>query len=267
MFRHHARVTDTAPDAHGSAVIEPSWALGLLPPLDRNGLREGNRAMRPVAAAIAIWGVVTGVAMVNAGLGLWPSLLMTFIVYAGSAQLATTPLLAARTPLPVVWVTAALVNVRFIIFAAAARRSFTHLPFRQRIVAGYLNGDLGFALFSQRFGDTTAGTSEQHGFFFACNGMNWVTWQVASIVGIVVGNLAPTEWGLELAASTALIAVLIPMVVRLPAIVGIIVTGICSLWTIHLPMRLGLPVSVLVGVTAALAAETMSPSTRKATAR
>ena len=48
------------------------------------------------------------------------------------------------------------------------------------------------------------------------------------------------------------------MVVRLPAIVGIVVTGMCSLWTIHLPMRLGLPVSVLIGVTAALAVETLS---------
>ena len=238
-------------------MIEPSWALGLLPPLDRDGLRDGARTMRPVAAAIAIWGVVTGVAMVNAGLGLWPSLLMTFIVYAGSAQLATTPLLAARTPLPVVWITAALVNVRFVIFAAAARRSFVHLPFRQRVVAGYLNGDLGFALFSQRFGDTSVGTPQQHGFFYACNGMNWATWQVASIVGIVVGDLAPASWGLELAASTALIAVLVPMVVRLPAIAGIVATGVCSLLTIHFPMRLGLPVSVLVGVCVALAAESI----------
>jgi predicted branched-subunit amino acid permease len=163
-----------------------------------------------------------------------------------------------------VWVTAALVNVRFIIFAAAARRSFVHLPFRQRVVAGYLNGDLGFALFSQRFGDTSVGTPEQHGFFYACNSMNWATWQVASILGIVVGDLAPASWGLELAASTALIAVLIPMVVRLPAVTGIVATGVCSLLTIHFPMRLGLPVSVLVGVCVALATETIGGTARPA---
>ncbi|MFZ9628032.1 MAG: AzlC family ABC transporter permease [Ilumatobacteraceae bacterium] len=258
---------ETAADPHTTDVFTPPWAMGLIPALDRNGLREGRRAMRPVAAAIAVWGIVTGVAMVNAGLGLWPSLLMTFLVYAGSAQLATTPLLAASTPLPVVWVTAALVNVRFVIFAAAARRSFADLPFRQRVVAGYLNGDLGFALFSQRFGDAATGTPEQHGFFYACNSMNWVTWEVASIAGIFLGDLAPTEWGLELAASTALIAVLIPMVVRAPAIAGVTVTAVCSLLTIHLPMRLGLPVSVLVGVSAALAVESFVPATRGGTRR
>lgn len=230
--------------------------LGLLPPLDPAGLREGRRAMRPVAIAIAVWGVVTGVAMVNAGLGVWPSVLMTLIVYAGSAQLATLPLLVVGTPLPIVWVTAALVNLRFVIFAAAARRSFVGLPFRQRVVAGYFNGDLGFALFSQRFPDQTdQGSPLQHGYYYGCNSMNWLVWEVASMAGIFIGDLAPTEWGLELAAVTALIAVLVPMVVRVPALVGAATTGACSLATLHLPMRLGLPISVLVGVAVALGAE------------
>ncbi|MFM8311295.1 MAG: AzlC family ABC transporter permease [Ilumatobacteraceae bacterium] len=230
--------------------------LDLLPPLDPAGLREGRRAMRPVAIAIAVWGVVTGVAMVNAGLGVWPSVLMTLLVYAGSAQLATLPLLVLGTPLPVVWVTAALVNLRFVIFAAAARRSFVGLPFRQRVVAGYFNGDLGFALFSQRFPDRAdEGTPFQHGYFYGCNSMNWLVWEVASMAGIFIGDLAPTEWGLELAAVTALVAVLVPMLVKAPALAGAAVTGACALLTLRLPMRLGLPISVLVGVAVALGAE------------
>lgn len=216
--------------------------------------------MRPVALAIAVWGIVTGVAMVNAGLGAWPAVLMTLVVYAGSAQLATLPLLVAGTPLPVVWVTAALVNLRFVIFAAAARPSFVHLPFRQRVVAGYMNGDLGFALFSQRFGDSSeTGTPEQLGFYYGCNSMNWFVWEVSSLVGIFVGDLAPTEWGLELAATTALVAVLVPMATRFPAVAGVAVAAACAVLTISLPMRLGLPIAVLAGVATALGAEWLGP--------
>lgn len=212
--------------------------------------------MAPVALAIAVWGLVTGVALVNAGLGTGMSLFMTVTVYAGSAQLAVLPLLLVRTPLPIVWITAALVNLRFVIFAAASRRSFAHLPLRQRFVAGYLNGDLGFALFTQRFPQRDgAGTPEQFGFFFGCASLNWLSWQVSSIVGILAGSLAPAEWGLELAATTALVAVIVPMVVRLPAVAGVTVTAIVSLLTVRLPMRLGLFVAVLLGVTAALIAE------------
>lgn len=230
---------------------------GWIPALDRDGLREGVRAMAPVSVAIAVWGVVTGVALVNAGLGTGASLLMTATVYAGSAQLATLPLLVVGTPLPIVWATAMLVNLRFVIFAAASRRSFVGLPFRQRLLAGYLNGDLGFALYSQRFSDATEfGTPQQYGFFYGCGVMNWLVWQVSSVIGIFVGSLAPTEWGLELAATMALVAVLVPMVAKIPAVTGIAVTGVASLLTVGWPMRLGLIVSVFAGVAAALGTET-----------
>lgn len=212
--------------------------------------------MAPLTPAIGVWGLVTGVAMVNAGLTVPIALLVTFTVYAGSAQLATLPLLAAGAPLPVVWVTALLVNLRFVIFAAASRKAFVRLPLRQRLVAGYLNGDLGFALFSRRFGDVGEhGTPEQFGYFYGCAGINWLAWQVASVAGILLGNLAPTDWGLDLGAVLALVAVIIPMAQRFPAVAGVVVTVVCSVLTVGMPMRLGLLVSVLAGVGVAVAAE------------
>ena len=43
-------------------------------------------------------------------------------------------------------VTATMVNMRFVIFSAASRKAFTGLPWYQRLSAGYLNGDVPFAL-------------------------------------------------------------------------------------------------------------------------
>jgi predicted branched-subunit amino acid permease len=217
--------------------------------------------MAPLSVAIAVWGVVTGVAMVNSGLSVTIALVMTLTVFAGSAQLAVLPLLATSAPLPIVWITALLVNLRFVIFAAASRSSFSMLPWQQRIVAGYLNGDLGFALFSRRFADhPERGTPEQWGYFYGAAVVNWVAWQVASIVGILIGGLAPTDWGFELAAYLALAAVLIPMVHRFPVIAGIAVTAALSVVLARLPLRLGLPVAVLGGVVVALAAESIRPA-------
>ena len=140
---------------------------GLLPPIDRQAYHEGLRAMAPLGVAISVWGLVTGVAMVNSGLSIPMAILITLTVFAGSAQLAVLPLLATSAPLPIVWVTALLVNLRFVIFAAASRKSFVMLPWQQRMLAGYLNGDLGFALFSRRFADDPQrGTPEQWGYFY-----------------------------------------------------------------------------------------------------
>jgi predicted branched-subunit amino acid permease len=228
----------------------------LVPPFAPDSFRTGVREMAPLAVAIAAWGVVTGVAMVKGGLSVGMALTLTFVAFAGSAQLAVLPLLMVSAPLPVVWITATMVNLRFVIFSAASRRYFSALPWPQRLFSSYLNGDVGFALFARRFGDDTeCGTPEQWGFFFGGAAVNWVTWQAASCLGIVLGGLLPSDWGFELAASLALVAVVIPMASRAPAVVGVIVTGVLSVITINVPYRLGVVMSVLAGVAVAMLAE------------
>jgi predicted branched-subunit amino acid permease len=227
----------------------------MVPSFPSESFREGVRAMSPLALAISVWGIVTGVAIVEAGMPIPAALAFSIFIFAGSAQLATLPLLAVHTPLPVVLVTATLVNMRFVIFSAASRSYFAKLPWQQRLLAGYLNGDLGFALFSRRFAEATdRGPKEQFGYFYGTAVVNWVAWHVASIAGILLGGLAPTSWGLDLAASLALVAVLIPMANRAPAIAGVAVTGVLSVLTVSLPMKLGLLVSVIAGVAVAVTA-------------
>ena len=221
------------------------------------GWREGARTYAPLVVPVTIWGLVTGVARVNAGMPRGIGIILSLTVYAGSAQLATLPLLALGTPLPVVWVTALLVNLRFSIFSAASRSYFADLTWSQRLFAGYTNGDLAFAVFSRRFGsDLERGSQHQHGFFYATAIINWFAWHVPSVIGIIVGSFAPTSWGLELAATMALLAVLIPMAAEVPAAAGVVVTGILAVLTASMPMKLGLLLSVLVGASVAVAAET-----------
>jgi predicted branched-subunit amino acid permease len=46
---------------------------------------------------------------------------MSLLVFAGSAQLAVIPLLAAGAPVWLIWATAACVNLRFLILSAQWR--------------------------------------------------------------------------------------------------------------------------------------------------
>ena len=64
---------------------------------------EGVRDQGTVAMGIGAWGLMTGVAMVKSGLSVLEALLMTLIVYAGSAQLAATPMIVAGAPLWKPW--------------------------------------------------------------------------------------------------------------------------------------------------------------------
>jgi predicted branched-subunit amino acid permease len=85
--------------------------------------------------------------------------------------------------------------------------------------------------------------------------VNWVFWQLSSYLGIILGGLAPTSWGLDLAAALALVAVLIPLANKVPAVAGMVVTGVMSVLLVGMPMRLGLLVSILLGGAVAVAAD------------
>ena len=55
---------------------------------ERAAFWDGVRVSLQTMPGLFAWGMVTGMAMVQAGLTIWQALLMTVTVYAGSAQLA-----------------------------------------------------------------------------------------------------------------------------------------------------------------------------------
>ena len=110
--------------------------------------------MRDIAGpsfGISAWALVTGVAMIKSGLTMPLAMFMSLAVYAGTAQLAALPLMAAGAPLWVIWATAVCMNLRFVIFSAHWRKYFGHLPRARRLTLMYLTADLNYVLFVRRF--------------------------------------------------------------------------------------------------------------------
>ena len=122
------------------------------PPIWRHPeFRNGARDMVGVSLGIAAWGLVTGVAMAKSGLGIPLAVLMSLLVFAGSAQLAALPLIVSGAPIWMVWAIALCVNLRFVIFSAAWRPYFAHFKRWQRMVLGYFTADLNYVVFMKRF--------------------------------------------------------------------------------------------------------------------
>ena len=91
-------------------------------------MHHALKAGAPTLFGIGAWGLVVGVAMIKAGLTVPQALGMTLLVFAGSAQLASLPLIASHAPLWVIFATALVVNLRFVIFSAILAPHFAHLP-------------------------------------------------------------------------------------------------------------------------------------------
>ncbi len=219
--------------------------------------REGLGDMSPAVPGIVAWGLVTGVAMVQSGLGLAEALGLSALAYAGSAQLATLPLFAGGSPVWVIFLTALMVNLRFVIYAATLRRPLGHLPWPRRLWLGYITGDITFVIFMRRMQpepDWPARDSYFHGLAIA----NWAAWHVASFAGILLAARIPPEWGLELAGTLALLALLIPFCLRPAAAAGVVVAALVAVASHAWPLRTGLLAAIACGVTAAVLVERWS---------
>ena len=225
-------------------------------PHDAAAWREGLSAGLPTLFGIAAWGLVVGIAMVKSGLTPLQACSMTLLVFAGSAQLASLPLILANAPIWVIFATALVVNLRFVIFSALLAPHFAHLPWRQRLLYGYISGDMTTAQFLQRY-PTLDPDPGKLSFLKALIYPNWIAWQAGSLTGIFVGSAIPAEWGLGFAGTLAILCITVPLVANNAALCGVLVAAAVSVLAYGFPYKLGLLAAVLAGMLVAMAAEAL----------
>ena len=215
----------------------------------------GARHMAAVTPGVVAWGLVTGVAMVKAGLPLSIALLMSLTVFAASAQLAALPLMMAGAPLWVVWVTALCVNLRFVIFSAQMRLHMMSLPLRWRLLAGYVTADMTYVMMMQRHGTAAPAGRENPGplaYFTGLFSVNWLAWNLASLVGVVFASTIPTHWGLGFAGTLALIGLLVSLTKDRRTALSAGLAGTAAVAAFALPFRLNIVVAVASAVACGL---------------
>ena len=209
--------------------------------------RAGAKEMAGVSLGIAAWGLVTGVAMVKSGLSVPLALLMTLTVFAGSAQLAAIPLMTVGAPMWVIWATALCVNLRFVIFSAQWRPFFKRFPLPQRMLLGYFTADLIYVLFMKRFHEPREDEGQLE-YFFGGSAVNWAAWQVPSIVGILLADAIPTEWGLGFAGVLALLGLACSLMSDKATTFAAAVAGAAAVAAFALPFRLHIVVAIAAAV-------------------
>ncbi|MBR7781175.1 AzlC family ABC transporter permease [Undibacterium luofuense] len=221
---------------------------------EKEAVQHALKAGAPTLFGIGAWGLVVGVAMIKAGLSVPQALGMTLLVFAGSAQLASLPLIAAHAPLWVIFATALVVNLRFVIFSAILAPHFAHLPLRTRAWLGFLTGDVSVSLFVQQYPELENGKYKLS-YLKALVFPNWTAWQIGSVAGILAGSQVPENWGLGFAGTLAILCVMLPLMIGRIAAAGVLVAGVVSLTLHALPYKLGLLCAVLAGVVVAMMLE------------
>ena len=228
--------------------------------------RVGAQEMLPQLPGLGAWGLMTGVAMVKAGLSVPEALAMTLLVFAGSSQLASLPLLVAGAPAWVILATGFCVNLRFVVFSLHLRDYLMHLPRWRRLVTGYLTTDMNYVFLTRRYphpAQDAAGRFAQEAYLAGGCGVNWVCWIIPSVVGVVLANFIPTSWGLGFAGILCLVGIMCSLASTRLRVVAMTVAGAVGVVAYALPLKLNIVVAIGAAVVACLLLESR-PAAREA---
>ncbi|MEY4884139.1 MAG: hypothetical protein RIS34_1993 [Pseudomonadota bacterium] len=220
--------------------------------------RIGMRDLRGMAPGVAAWGLMTGVAMVKSGMSVAESLLMALIVFAGSSQLAAIPLIVAGAPIWIILATGFCVNLRFVVFSLHLRPYLMHLPLWERMTHGYLTADLSYVLFTRRFAHPATEPAQRQAQEAYLSGnccLNWLSWVVASVVGVALAKLIPTAWGLGFAGILCLVGILCSLATTRLRLLSAAVAGLAAVATYALPLKLNIVAAIAVAVVICLTVE------------
>jgi predicted branched-subunit amino acid permease len=211
---------------------------------------QGSKSMRKHWPTIAIWAIATGVAMGQV-LNPWLATLMALCAYAGSAQLVVLPLILINSPIWLILLAPLIVNIRFVVFSASMHRYLYKFKLWQKLLLGYINGDMIFIEFSNKFNAPATSKSNylrQIYFYIGAALTNYFIWQCLNIIGIFMAQFIPKDWGLAFVGSLALAPIILPFVMQLSY--GVITLLACLLALVfhELPYRLPMLIAMFSGM-------------------
>ena len=229
---------------------------------------QGARDVLSVALGVAAWGLMTGVAMMKSGLSVVECVSMTLLVFAGSSQLASLPLIIVGAPIWVVLATGFCVNLRFVVFSLHLREYVMHQPLWRRLVSGYFTTDLSYVMFVQRYKKPADAINKgavraQEAYLAGMCSLTWLAWVVPSLLGILLANTIPQSWGLGFAGILALLGICCSLASSRLRIVSAAVAGAAAVVAFALPLKLNILVAIGVAVVVCLSLEKFRPTAVK----
>lgn len=172
----------------------------------------GARACLPVAISIGAYGLVWGVLARGAGLSVLEVIMMSGLVFAGSAQFVALDLWTATPsslPIGALVLAALIINLRYLLLTATLRPLYPDKGVLRGALSMYLVTDENWAM-------TVAAMARGQGsvaFLMGGGVLAAIAWMGTNLVGYGLGSAIddPTRWGLDFAFTATFLALLLGM--------------------------------------------------------
>jgi len=177
------------------------------------GLRDVVRGVGVISPVLMVYvaiGMAYGVLAVDNGIPPWLAVLMSALVYAGTAQLVGVQMIALNLPPISIIVTAAVINARFFVMASALVPYLRRLKTWERALYATQLTDATFALHIARLPSANASKTE----IFSTNIIGHLVWVGSTLAGVIVGQTAGNldAFAIDFAMPAMFIGLLVPLI-------------------------------------------------------
>lgn len=160
---------------------------------DGRAFIAGARACLPLAIPAVFMGITLGVYIADtvevSDLAGWSS---SWIVFAGSSQLAAIRMLAEGAPAVAIIISIAMINARHIPYSAAIAPRLGKVPMWVQLLGSYLLLDQVFAL--DEILDDSISKSERVSRLLGAGVLLWTIWQLTVGIGVLSANAIPIDF-------------------------------------------------------------------------
>ncbi|MFD3162341.1 AzlC family ABC transporter permease [Herpetosiphon sp. NSE202] len=214
----------------------------------------GAKAELPIIMGGIPFGIIYGVTALKLGLSPWFIQAMSTIVFGGSSQMIIAQMFGSFAPNLAIILTSTVVNLRHALYSASLAPYVQPLSRWWKVLLAYLLTDEAYAVAITNYQERND-PEHGHWFFFGAGFMLWISWQVSTAIGILVGSQLPPMPVLDIAAALTFIGILIP-ILRDKALIAAAITGASvAVLASGLPYKLDLMAAAVVGIGVGLAIE------------
>jgi 4-azaleucine resistance transporter AzlC len=153
------------------------------------GFASGAQAALPVVLGYLSIGFAAGVVQHASGLSVAEVMLMSLVLYAGSAQFVAASMIAAASPPLAVIATVFFVNLRHLLLSAALAPYFSRVPAWKNALLGAQLTDETFVVALNHLQGQPVGQGAPASWMAGLNLAAYASWAVANLAGALAGGL------------------------------------------------------------------------------
>ena len=211
----------------------------------------------PLQIGIIPFGLVFGILGVESGLSPLQTICLSVILFGGASQIVFAQLVASGTPFGIILASVTTINLRHSLYGLSMAAYLRTLPLYWRIGLAYLLTDEAYAVSIRRFSQLPASVNMH--FHLLGTGLTLhLFWQASTISGVIIGQTLPDTLSLGFVIPLTFIAILAPVVSRLPELIAAGCASFTVLATYHLPWNLWLILAAFTGILGGLATEKLT---------